>query len=105
MERANRRPALGPFVQWPRDERAHADDEELDMIVVAQSPATTTSGASVFDEIAATHQQDASEYRLITQPDHARLSGVIATALDRDKLHYVSDEIVRGIANHDIGWS
>lgn len=75
------------------------------MIVAATCavPATHES-STVFDSIMAKYQAPCNEYWVITQPDHARLSGAVAAAFDRERLPYVTDEVVRGIAAHDRGW-
>lgn|GEM_PF-1481317 len=40
----------------------------------------------------------------VTQPDHARISGELASAFDSRKVPNVSEAIVRAISMHDIGW-
>ncbi|MBV9609952.1 MAG: DUF3891 family protein, partial [Acidobacteria bacterium] len=42
---------------------------------------------------------------VITQPDHAALSGAIAAALAPTVVESLSQEIIRGIALHDEGWA
>src|SRR3974390_2171398 len=76
------------------------------MIVAAIGPEQTADpkDSALFDSIARKHQQKASEYRLVTQPDHARLSGAFAAAIDRSRFPFVTDEIVRAVETHDIGW-
>jgi hypothetical protein len=75
------------------------------MIVAGPCRETNSgSGKSFFDAIAGRCQPGCEEYRLITQPDHAKLSGAIAAAFDRSHLPYVTDEIIAAIAGHDIGW-
>ncbi len=73
------------------------------MIVAATCPATPDSN-SVFDAILAKYRASCDEYRVVTQPDHARLSGIVAAALDRERLAFITDEVVAGIAAHDHGW-
>lgn len=73
------------------------------MIVAARGSAINP-GSSLFDAIVQKHQQLADEYLVVTQPDHARLSGAFAAAIDRNRLPYVTDEIVAAIETHDIGW-
>jgi hypothetical protein len=62
------------------------------------------SDKSLFDAIASKCQPGCEEYRIITQPDHARISGAIAAAFDRKRLPYITDEVIEAISVHDIGW-
>ena len=59
----------------------------------------------IWDAILPTQKGKASEYWLITQPDHAGLSGDIAAALGPPLLPRLSPEVVQGIAHHDDGWA
>jgi hypothetical protein len=59
----------------------------------------------VWDAILPTQKDKDSEYWLITQPDHAGLSGDIAAALGPPLLSLLSPELVQGIAHHDDGWA
>lgn len=59
----------------------------------------------VWDAILPTQKTRAPEYWLITQPDHAALSGAIAAALGPPLLPQLSPEVVQGIAMHDDGWA
>ena len=59
----------------------------------------------VWDAILPTQKARASEYWLITQADHAALSGAIAAALGPPLLQRLSSEVVKGIAHHDDGWA
>ncbi len=75
------------------------------MIVAAIcSESDAKPGASFFDAIVNRQQRDGDEYFLVTQPDHAKLSGLVAAALDRERLPYIADEVVEAIATHDLGW-
>lgn len=75
------------------------------MIVAAMGhKSEPVPATSLFDAIAGRHQMEADEYCLVTQPDHARLSGAFAAALDRDRFLFITDEIVQAITDHDIGW-
>jgi hypothetical protein len=75
------------------------------MIVAAiDRRSESAPGTSLFDAIAARHQMKAEEYCVVTQPDHARLSGAFAAALDRARFPCITDEIVQAITDHDIGW-
>ncbi len=59
----------------------------------------------VWDAISPTQKISAPEYWLITQPDHAALSGAIAAAFGPPLLPHLSSEVVQGIAVHDDGWA
>lgn len=59
----------------------------------------------MWDAISPTQKTCAPEYWLITQPDHAALSGAIAAALGPPLLPRLSSEVVQGIAHHDDGWA
>ncbi|HXP46555.1 MAG TPA: DUF3891 family protein [Terriglobales bacterium] len=59
----------------------------------------------VWDAILPTQKTNAPEYWLITQPDHAALSGAIAAALGPPLLAQLSSEVVQGITLHDEGWA
>jgi len=59
----------------------------------------------VWDAIHPTQKSEAAEYWLVTQPDHAELSGAIANALGPPLLPRLSSEVVEGIARHDDGWA
>jgi hypothetical protein len=58
----------------------------------------------VWDAILPTQKNCAAEYWLITQPDHASLSGAIAGAFGPPLLPQLSPAVVQGIAVHDDGW-
>ena len=58
----------------------------------------------VWDAIHPTQRASAPDYWLITQPDHAELSGAIAAALGPPLVPRLSPEVVEGIARHDDGW-
>ena len=59
----------------------------------------------VWDAILATQKASAPEYWLVTQPDHAGLSGDIAAALGPPLLPRLVPEVIQGIAAHDDGWA
>ncbi len=59
----------------------------------------------MWDAILPTQKTSAQEYWLITQPDHAALSGAIAAGFGPPLLPQLSPEVVRGIAMHDDGWA
>jgi hypothetical protein len=59
----------------------------------------------VWDAILPTQKTSAPEYWLITQPDHAALSGAIAAGFGPPLLPQLSPEVVQGIAMHDDGWA
>jgi hypothetical protein len=47
----------------------------------------------------------AKQYTLVHQPDHARLAGELVQCLSRPGAPALTDDIVRGIASHDDGWT
>ena len=79
------------------------------MVLRPVSSAETQHAASrslpVWDAIHPTQKASAPDYWLITQPDHAALSGAIAAALGPPLVPKLSSEVVEGIARHDDGWS
>jgi len=68
-------------------------------------PTSTRFCIPVWDAILPTQRTYAPEYWLITQPDHAELSGAIAAALGPSLLPPLSPEVVQGITHHDDGWA
>jgi hypothetical protein len=65
----------------------------------------TSACVPVWNAILPTQKTCAPEYWLITQPDHAALSGAIAAAFGPPLLPQLSSEVVQGIAFHDDGWA
>ena len=59
----------------------------------------------VWDAILPAQKAHAQEYWLVTQADHAGLSGDIAAALGPPLLQRFNSEVVRAIALHDDGWT
>jgi len=59
----------------------------------------------VWEAILSTQKTSAPGYWLITQPDHAGLSGAIAAALGPPLLPKLSSDVVQGITLHDDGWA
>jgi len=59
----------------------------------------------VWDAISPSQRTCAPEYWLVTQPDHAALSGAIAAALGPPLLSQLSPDVVQGISHHDDGWA
>jgi hypothetical protein len=57
-----------------------------------------------FDAIARVQHGAELSAWFIPQPDHAYLSGEMASAFDPAKVPNVSDAVVRAIALHDMGW-
>ena len=75
------------------------------MILRPVRPAPHASGAGfipAWDAILRTQQQPGDDCWLITQPDHAALSGDLAANL---ALPEVTPEVVRAIGLHDEGWA
>jgi hypothetical protein len=54
--------------------------------------------------VEAQQKRKADAWWLITQPDHAALSGEIALHFSRDDFAKVDPQIVRAISMHDAGW-
>lgn len=69
----------------------------------AASPATGPVPA--WTAIEPTQRRRCTEYWLITQPDHAALSGDIAANLGPPLVPALDPLVVRGIAVHDDGWA
>ena len=67
--------------------------------------AQKTDCIAVWDAILPTQKMQTREYWLITQADHAGLSGDIAAALGPPLLPRLSPEVVRAVAMHDDGWT
>lgn len=59
----------------------------------------------VWNAVEACQKLRAREWQLITQPDHAALSGAIATRFVASGFPTVDAEISRAIGMHDSGWS
>jgi Protein of unknown function (DUF3891) len=69
-----------------------------------QTAASTSGGISAWDAVSRAQRTWAGKYRLVRQPDHARLSGELARHLSFAGMPPISDEILRGISLHDEGW-
>ena len=76
------------------------------MIVAAiQKPGYTGNDCvPIFDAITRTHTADADEYCVVTQPDHAKVSGAVASAFDRQRFPFLDEQLVEAIGLHDYGW-
>jgi Protein of unknown function (DUF3891) len=76
------------------------------MIFRSQFPVQPSSGAvsPAFAAIAEVQQRAAASDWFVTQPDHCRISGELAAALDPRLVPNLSGAVVRAIAMHDIGW-
>ena len=76
------------------------------MIFRGQLPPRESRGdvTPAFDAISDIQQKAQVTDWFVTQPDHARLSGELAAALDPKLIHNVSEAVVRAIGMHDIGW-
>jgi len=59
----------------------------------------------VWEAISPTQKVRVPEYWLIAQPDHAALSGDIASALGPPLLPVLIPEVIGGITHHDDGWA
>jgi hypothetical protein len=71
---------------------------------LAAPPLAPAAACSAWEAVAATQQQKAAAWRLITQPEHARLSGEMAAAMHLPALAPLPPGALRGIALHDEGW-
>ncbi|HVO80286.1 MAG TPA: DUF3891 family protein [Terriglobales bacterium] len=58
-----------------------------------------------WDVILRTQKQDATEWWLVAQPDHAALAGDLATCIRSPEFPQLDTEVVRAIAWHDEGWA
>jgi Protein of unknown function (DUF3891) len=76
------------------------------MIFRSQIDAHVSRGAvsPAFEAIAEVQQRAAASDWFVTQPDHCRISGELAAALDPRMVPNLSEAVVRAIAMHDIGW-
>jgi Protein of unknown function (DUF3891) len=63
------------------------------------------SCVSAWDIVEQLQRQPASGYWLITQPDHAALSGALARSFRSPLLPPVSPEVAQAIEVHDAGWA
>jgi len=57
-----------------------------------------------FEAISETQQKATVSDWFVTQPDHARISGELAAALDPRLVPNLSEAVVRAIGIHDVGW-
>jgi len=57
-----------------------------------------------FDAIAQIQQKATVADWFVTQPDHARISGELAAAINAAGAPHLSDAVVRAIGMHDVGW-
>ena len=60
---------------------------------------------SAWEAVAKAQRAQAAKYRVIRQPDHARLSGELARHFATPTMPPMAEEIIRGISLHDEGWS
>ena len=76
------------------------------MIFRSQLAAQPSHGAvsSAFEAIAGIQQRAVASDWFVTQPDHARLSGELASALNPQLVPNLSEPVLRAIGMHDIGW-
>lgn len=77
------------------------------MILHPLSPAVSASPEpiSAWNAVAATQQQNATEWWLIAQPDHAALAGDLAAQFAASDFPSPDRELVQAIALHDAGWA
>jgi hypothetical protein len=77
------------------------------MVLRPEGPAGRPASGSVsaWEAIARAEKTISAKYHLVRQPDHARLSGQIATQLSIAGAPALDDDIARGISLHDEGWA
>ncbi len=66
--------------------------------------ATGTQFVAAWKAVEHMQRQAPAEYWLVTQPDHARLSGHIASSLDADRFPQLTPGVIECIGQHDEGW-
>jgi len=72
---------------------------------MAEAALSTAAAVSAWDAVSNAQRTPASRYRLVRQPDHARLSGELSQHFSFNGMPPITDEIARGISLHDEGWS
>jgi hypothetical protein len=55
--------------------------------------------------VEAIQKASSDEYWVVTQPDHARLSGAIAASFDRRRFPLLTPVVIEAIGLHDEGWA
>src|SRR5271166_5160472 len=60
---------------------------------------------SAWEAVARSQKTTSAKYHLVRQPDHAQLAGQIAEQFSIQGAPPVDDDIARGIALHDEGWT
>ncbi|MGH9524434.1 MAG: DUF3891 family protein [Terriglobales bacterium] len=73
--------------------------------ILVSEPAADTGFVGAWAAVERQQKKSASRWLLITQPDHADLSGQIAAAIDARDFPAPPAEVVNAIRNHDSGWS
>jgi hypothetical protein len=76
------------------------------MIFRSQLSAQSTTGAvqPIFDVISETQLKASTTDWFVTQPDHAKLSGELAGAVDSRKVPNLTKAVKEAIGLHDVGW-
>jgi hypothetical protein len=64
-----------------------------------------TEPSSAWPEVETIQRSTSSIYHLVTQPDHAQISGAIAAEFDAALEPDLTPDVVRAIALHDHGWA
>jgi len=72
---------------------------------LVQRKVTTQNAISAWEAIAESQRTKAATYRLIRQPDHARLAAEFAARMMLPSALALDDDIMHGIALHDEGWA
>lgn len=60
---------------------------------------------SVWDAISQKQKQEASEWWLVTQPDHASLAGDLAARVCSADFPSLDEDVIQAITLHDAGWA
>jgi hypothetical protein len=77
------------------------------MVLRPEGPLERPQGGfvSAWEAVARAQKTISTKYRLVRQPDHARLAGRLVEHFAIPGAPAVDDEIVRGIRLHDEGWA
>jgi hypothetical protein len=65
----------------------------------------STERSAAWPEVERIQRSTSSIYHLVTQPDHAQISGAIAARFDPELEPDLSPDVIEAISLHDHGWS
>jgi hypothetical protein len=77
-------------------------------LIIRQQPAIApiaTEPSPAWPAVERIQRSTSPVYHLVTQPDHAQISGLVAANFSRTLEPDLTPEIIRAIALHDHGWS